>query len=165
MKLLGQDDPSIKERKLIAGVLEGKPVSTAAREAGYGDHYSDSQIRHTINKPRVQKALVRAMEMAGIDDESLARLIKKGLYAKKAVYHQGVEIAREADPYARHQYIRTALEIRGDIGAPALRPGEDETWEATLIQIRARRSIPADPPPIDLAPTPIDPGSGPGDCE
>lgn len=140
MKTLGADQPSIRERRLIAGVMDGKPVAVAAREAGYGEHYSESQIRHTINKPRVQSALVRAMEEAGIDDVSLARVMRKGLKSKKIVYHQGIPVAADPDPYARHQYLRTALEIRGEIGSA--RPlAEGETWEAAIIAIRSKNKI------------------------
>jgi len=131
----------------------------ASVDAGYAISSGDMSDR-ILNKPRVQTALVRALEEAGIGDAALARAMVRGLKAKKVIYHQGVPVAEDPDYYARHQYLRTILEVRGDVGSGATR-ADDESWEEAILTIRRRRSsAPAidtvSSDPIDVTPTTAD---------
>lgn len=89
---------TIKQRKLIKGVVEGKSGTQAAIEAGYSPKSAGVTACHTIKK--YKETLTKAMERAGIDSKKLAEIGKDGI--------------EQEDRNIRHKYYETILKIRGD---------------------------------------------------
>ena len=76
---------SIKERKLVQGVLEGKSVRQAAKDAAYAKSTADVKSYGILRCPRVQSFLTEALERAGITPETLAKPVVEALQARVRV--------------------------------------------------------------------------------
>lgn len=100
--------------KYIALRAEGKSRGEAAKLANYSG--APAQIEKSDN---LRKALISAMEAKGLTTEKLAEKLAKGLDAKKTHFSsfQGkiVEERQVDDNETQVKYVRTALEIRGDL--------------------------------------------------
>ena len=79
---------SIKERKLVQGVLQGKSVRQAAKEAGYAESTANVKSYGILKRPRVQSLLTDALERAGITPDRLAHVLAEGLQATKVIKTQ-----------------------------------------------------------------------------
>ena len=79
---------SIKERKLVQGVLQGKSVRQAAKEAGYAESTANVKSYGILKRPRVQSLLTDALERAGITPDRLAHVLADGLLATKVIKTQ-----------------------------------------------------------------------------
>ena len=76
---------SIRERKLVQGVLQGKSVRQAAKEAGYAKSTAEVKSYGILQRPRVQSFLTEALERAGITPEVLAKPVVEALQARVRV--------------------------------------------------------------------------------
>ena len=74
---------SIRERKLVQRVLEGKSVRQAAKEAGYAKSTAEVKSYGILKRPRVQSLLPDALEQAGIMPDRLAQVLADPLDATK----------------------------------------------------------------------------------
>ena len=79
---------SIKERKLVQGVLQGKSVRQAAKDAGYARSTAEVKSYGILKRPRVQSLLTDALERAGITPDRLAHVLAEGLQATKIMETQ-----------------------------------------------------------------------------
>lgn len=74
---------TVKEAKLVKGVVQGKPKYKAAVEAGYSPKSARSIATETLKKPNIQEALQAEMMKQGITLEKIIKPIKDGLEAEK----------------------------------------------------------------------------------
>jgi len=134
------EDPDLisrADREVIVGIVEeGLTVKEAGVAAGY---LSEQTVVNHLEKPQVQSALLSALERAGIDEDYITTKLGIGLEALRNVYHQGTVIGVEVDHVARHKYLSTLLDIRGEASKKPESVGD--SWEEVLYQIRARRSV------------------------
>lgn len=107
---------SERQLKYLALKAEGKTKAEAARLAGYGETTAPSVIE---SSPNLRKALVTAMEAKGLTTERLAEKLSNGLDAKKSYFSSFkghiIEERQVDDNETQVKYVRTALEIRGDL--------------------------------------------------
>ena len=64
---------SARRRKIVQGVLEGKPLKQIGIEVGLSPKTADNQVTKILREPHTKNALLEAMEKAGLNDEELAR--------------------------------------------------------------------------------------------
>ena len=124
---------TVKQRKLIKGVVAGKSITQAALDAGYGKgvnaNSAKSQGSHELRNPNVSKAFDEALERAGLTMDSIASEIKAGLNAKKYGSHDSyVQIALktkgflspDADGGAKSDKISIAIAVLDERGRRGL---------------------------------------------
>ena len=63
---------TIKQRKLIAGVVSGMPKRIAAIHAGYSERSAHAIANETLKNPEVKKTLETIMDEKGISDNYIA---------------------------------------------------------------------------------------------
>jgi len=112
-KLRGKSNKplSVRQRKYLKAVMSGKSKTAAAREAGYGK----SSINHPGDKierdsPNLQEAFKVAMREAGIDDDSLVKVLKEGLGATDL---KGKDAVEHPDYGVRLDYVQYINKARG----------------------------------------------------
>jgi len=121
--------PTTRQRKLIKGMLDGKPVAQAAREAGYADSVIPTAIYKLIRRPAFLGALGEAMDGAGITDEKLLERLREGLDATtvKITPQNGSAVEREVPDWdGRHRYLETALRLKQYLTPRSLHRAEDD---------------------------------------
>lgn len=105
-----------RQIKYMAARISGKTREQAVREAGYSEETSPTQVEKSGN---LKKALIQAMEVKGLTSEKLAEKLAKGVDATKKIfftYKGEFRGEREvSDNETQHKYVKTALEIRGDL--------------------------------------------------
>ena len=74
---------TVKEAKLVKGIVQGKPKYIAATEAGYSPKSARSIATETLKKPNIQEALQAELARQGITLEKIVKPIKDGLEAEK----------------------------------------------------------------------------------
>lgn len=110
---------SKKEALFVMNVLKGMPRREAMKLAteAIGVEIEDSTARvnadRAMAKPSVNAAIVGALESVGISDELVAQKLRDGLDAT-AYTQTGLE---HVDYKTIHAYIRTVLQVKGQIGA------------------------------------------------
>jgi len=85
---------TIKQRKLVKGIADGKTQKQAALEAGYSPKNADNIASHELKKTQVSAAIQDLMEELGLDDKSLLRIHKDMLEAKRII---SVMVSKEAN--------------------------------------------------------------------
>ena len=138
---MSDNDKPLSRRELLAvqGVIAGKTATAALLEAGYGPSVAEKQQKAVLEKPRVKKAILAALEKAGITDKLLATTMREGLEAQRPAAVEGGKVTEWApDHSTRHKFAMTALQIRGDLERST--EGEGGTWEEMVIAVRARRA-------------------------
>lgn len=107
---------SDRQLRYMAARADGKTKEESVKLAGYKGDASPTQIEKSSN---LRRALQIAMEQAGLTSEKLAEKIRAGVDAKKTNYYsfQGrvVDEKVSEDHEIQHKYVRTALEVRGDL--------------------------------------------------
>src|SRR5438105_1745839 len=73
--------PSVKQRKYVKGLLDGKSKKDAALDAGFTQSRADNAKQKIDDKPAVQQLFKDVLEAAGISDEILAQIALEGLSA------------------------------------------------------------------------------------
>jgi len=101
---------SVRETKMVNGMLEGKSRPKAALSAGYSPSYAERFNLH--KRTSVKNALIKAMKMRGIDAQRFALVMDEGLSAKRGVVVNGV-IQEISDHGVRHKYLETGLKVSG----------------------------------------------------
>lgn len=128
--------------KYLALRAEGKSRVEAAKLANYSG--APAQIEKSDN---LRKALVSAMEAKGLTTEKLAEKMMKGVDAKKTYFSSFkgniIETREIDDNETQVKYVRTALEIRGDLQEKAVEvnlglitipsvKGDAQAWNAEI---------------------------------
>jgi len=73
---------SIKQRKALKGVFEGKSKKQAGLEAGFSEKYAIQGVNHALEIASGNQDFVKAMEKQGITSDRLAEVLSEGLAAK-----------------------------------------------------------------------------------
>jgi phage terminase small subunit len=106
--------PTIKQRKFAAGVVAGKPVATAAAEAGYSPHSAKEIGYENLTKPTVRDLIEKACERLEIGPEYVLDRLKTN--AERAMQHEAVR-DREGNEIGEYVYqgavANRALELIG----------------------------------------------------
>jgi len=138
---------TVKERKLIKGIAEGKTKKQAAIDAKYSPRSAGSIASETLRKPDVRAALVEAMEKAGITDTRIVEVMNEGLRANRVIsarvihsrpssIEDGEQEADERtddfvevpDHATRHKFLETVIDVKGAKAAKKLEV-RDQTLE------------------------------------
>jgi hypothetical protein len=120
--------PSIRERKLIKGIIEGKSGIQAMKDAGYADStaWKKGSQKLAQLKPNIQEL----MEKKGLTDDYLIDGLMEGTKATKVISATIVakngEGMKDADSMSkdfidvedyltRHKYIETGFKLKGHL--------------------------------------------------
>lgn len=127
--------PTLKQTKLIKGIISGKTKTQAALDAGYGKGKNAAsaavQANGELKNPKVQAAFELALEEAGLSLPVLAQEVKRGLARGKMGNHDS--------------YLKIALNGRGALKDPEEGPKVDRVSLAILIlDERRKRGLPID---------------------
>ena len=141
---------TVKERKLVKGIAEGKTKKQAAIDAKYSPRSAGSIASETLRKPDVQAALVKALDNAGVTDERIAEVITDGLKANRVISarvvhsrpHSIEDGEQEADERTddfvevpdhatRHRFVETVIDVKGSKAAKQVTV-RDQTLEDLL---------------------------------
>ena len=95
---------SVKERKLVQGILKGKSVRQAVKDAGYAKSTAEVKSYGILQRPRVQSFLTGALERAGITPDALAKPIQEALQARVRVTNRrlGTVVETELPDHQTH---------------------------------------------------------------
>lgn len=112
---------TVKQKKLIKGVVEGKSQKQAAIDAGYSPTHAESAASHELNKTQVKATLQELMESHGLDDASLLKVHAEMIQATKVISAVGGKDAGAAsmdfidvpDWQARAKGVEMAYKLRG----------------------------------------------------
>jgi len=117
---------TVKEKKLVQGIAQGKTKRQAATEAGYTGtpEVISSRASQTLKKVNVQQELQRALVKHGIDIDSAVAPIGKGLRALKMNEFTG-EVTED---------IRTQLSA-SDRALKLLGIQQDQPTQVQFVQI------------------------------
>lgn len=74
---------TIKEAKLVKGIVAGKTKRQAAIDAGYSPNTASEIAYETLNKPQLQALLHKELEKQGITLETVVKPVADGLKAEK----------------------------------------------------------------------------------
>ena len=109
---------TIKQRKFIKALIEHGNITQAVIDAGYKhkDRDSASSIGWQLLR-KIRPYIADVLEMRGINDARLSKVIDEGLEAQK------IEMVKDADGnqkfgmvtdhYVRHKFLETALKVKG----------------------------------------------------
>lgn len=90
---------SVKEQKLVKGVVEGKTITQSAKDAGYSEKTAYSIGSEVLKKPEVQSRLQQALDKAGVTNGKIAKVINGGL--------------DNPDDNIKHKFTDTAIKVKG----------------------------------------------------
>jgi hypothetical protein len=113
MKKLGLDK---RERKFIAGIVEGKSQIRAAKDAGYANSTAEKKASTMLRRPLVQSELTKAMERHGLTMKRIVQPIVAGLTANLSMVVHGVMIESDfPDHHIRLAASDRAVKLLGGI--------------------------------------------------
>ncbi|MBH0198759.1 MAG: hypothetical protein HP497_04960 [Nitrospira sp.] len=78
-----------RERRFVQGIVEGKSMTQAAKDAGYAKSTAEKKASVILNRPLVQSMLTRALEGLGLTMEGIVRPIADGLKATRSAIITG----------------------------------------------------------------------------
>jgi hypothetical protein len=129
---------SIRETLAVKFLLEGKSPSQALLCAGYAKTTIEARPLSIFQKSRVREALRTALDRRGVTTERLAKIIAKGLEAKKVqrlVVDKQVQEFEDDDNSTQLAFVRLAVDLRGE--EPDRRTeGTEETYEQRVMRLR-----------------------------
>lgn len=107
---LSNDTPlTDKEKRFVKKYVQTGRVGEASLWAGYTNTHHGSFLKA---QPKIQNALMVAMEKAGVTDSNISRKIKQGMNAKYPPKRDGAK--QYPDYFTRKHYIDMVLKVRGD---------------------------------------------------
>src|SRR5438105_825068 len=104
---------TVRQRLFIAGLLDGKSQTAAARDAGYAKpNVRGSEL---LKVGSVREYLRELFEEAGLTQAALARKIRDGLEAREYALHQasGEVVELGPDWNARVRFLQLAAAVTG----------------------------------------------------
>src|SRR3990167_9542580 len=105
-----------RQIKYLAARSEGKSKKEAVLIAGYKFSSASSGVEKS---PAMRLALLSAMEARGLNSEYISKKIHEGMEAKKSHFFSCDGLIKSErvvdDNETQHKYVRTALEVRGDL--------------------------------------------------
>ena len=134
------DTLSEVEAVVAAEILDGATCAAAGRAAGLSAPGAGVEV---FKRLAVRSALCEALEARGIGNGRLASVIDDGLSADMGVrvFKDGSVDPGGPDHAIRLKYLRTVLELRGDLDSRAPGEGEGETWEVLVARVRGSRGV------------------------
>lgn len=108
---------SIRERKMLKGIVNGLRPSEAARQAGYAESTIKAHLNQILGKPRVIEAINKILDDQGLSDEKLIEVLAKGIDATEFHYAtlEGkiTDTMESPDWRTRYKFLDTALKLKG----------------------------------------------------
>lgn len=120
---------TVKQRRLVKGIVEGKSKKEAAIEANYSRRSAGQNANEALAIPKVKRAIEIALEKAGLTDNRVAEVLNEGLQANRVISaivikKKGTAEMAEAnentndfievpDHAVRHKYLETLVDLRG----------------------------------------------------
>lgn len=105
-----------RQIKYLSARVQGKTKAEAKAIAGFSPNCSPTQIEKSSH---LKNSLRLALDQVGLTEDVIARKIKEGFSKTKMNFftHQGKVISEKEvdDNETQVKYVRTALEIRGDL--------------------------------------------------
>ena len=85
--IIARTEREKRDKKLVKLILSNPkmPINEAMIKAGFSESTANKQSKRTVEKSSIQTAMQKAMEKAGITDESLAESLKDGLSATRTI--------------------------------------------------------------------------------
>lgn len=118
---------TVKERRLIKGIFQGKTLIQAGVAAGYARTTMEKTPGKIIGKDRIFKTFSQLLEQAGLSDEKLSECLSEGLEATKIISvliiaphgekgdnsmkRNFIEV-EVPDHLTRHKYLETILKLK-----------------------------------------------------
>ena len=112
---LGKEKLTLRQRKIITGVLAGKPHRDIGREAypNQAESTSGPVISREIRKPHVVKAINDALDKAGATVPKMARRLAEAHDATDVKVFNGPNGIEYSKPLVDHQTRLKAVELNG----------------------------------------------------
>jgi hypothetical protein len=111
---------TVRQRKLVHGLVAGQRPTDAARAAGYSEATAVHGITRLMAGAPFRAALSRSLSRAGITDTKLWAGLKDGLTALETKFFADKgQVTDQRDVIAwgpRHQHLETALRLKGYLG-------------------------------------------------
>ena len=128
---------TIRQRKLIKAVVQGKTLLEAGRIAGVPGNNNTVKVEthKALQTPNAKAAMLLALDKAGLSEDAIAREIKKGL--------------REGDMGKHDSYLKLAMQARRVIEDDAPKGWDRVNIAFLVMNERTRRGLPE---PIDITP-------------
>lgn len=135
-----QQLPSVRERRYLGALLEGKPNKDAAAVAGYAD---PSVVPQKLRRNKALREYFNQMlEKAGIGDDVLFRKLAEGLDAeRKELTKDGAVVEMGPDHQNRVKYLDMALKVRDSYPNPKL---DVDAQVGVTILMRSEQSLAPD---------------------
>lgn len=135
-----------RDYKVLEGrFVHGMTLEESARHAGMEGNISTLKVQahKIINKHKdANSELIKAMATVGINAESLAEDIRRGLqstmFVKRKVSKDEEKLEEVPDFHARHKFVSTVIDVVG-ANAPKKIEIESKTFEQRLLEITLRR--------------------------
>jgi len=115
-KLPLTDSLTSKQKKYLVSRLAGNNKRQAVKNAGYDSTTNSYHVEKSVG---LKNALISSFDLYGLTTNKIAMKIAKGVDAKKThvFTHKGKieDKLTLPDNETQHKYVRTALEVRGDL--------------------------------------------------
>jgi hypothetical protein len=114
---------SVRQRRFVVGLAEGKSQTQAARDAGAPPKSAHVWASQAIRDPKVQESFAELLDRKGLSDERLAEIHAENLAATKVIAvgrnMQGdiTAIVERPDFGVRQRAVKDAWMLRGRIGS------------------------------------------------
>jgi phage terminase small subunit len=145
----GKKIVTVRERKVIKSILEGKTPTQAMRDAGYSE--TTARCKSVKKVEELKPTIEELMEKMGITDERLLDTLNRGLDATKVI--SANVIARDGEGMAdahsmtkdfvdvedfavRHKYMETGLKLKGKLTEKREITGANGAPFAGVIEVR-----------------------------
>lgn len=114
---------TVRDRKVVKGILEGKSMRQAMSDAGFTKNTANAKGSKKLEKlaPTIQAL----MEKRGLTDDKLLEVLDGGLQANRPLTvsdgkGEGAHIEQFPDHGVRHKYLETGLKLKGHLQSDAL---------------------------------------------
>jgi hypothetical protein len=106
-----------RERRFVKGVVEGKSLTQAAKDASYSKSTAEKKSYAILHRPLVRSELTKALERIGVTLEQIVRPIADALKANKSyVTNDGLMVESQVpDHKIRLGASRIAIALLGGI--------------------------------------------------
>lgn len=117
-----------REKKFVKNIVQTGEIGRSAVLAGYSDPSYGTRLLQT---DRVKRAILVALDQAGIEDSYLARKLKEGCeatYPLKRASNGEIIQDRDPDYFTQAIYLDKILKVRGDYA-----PEKHEVTEKKIV--------------------------------
>lgn len=138
------NDLTIRERKLVAGVIEGQPQRQAAIAAGYPEKSASVAASNVMNRANVRDLVRAHLRDAGLDDETLARKLRSLVEAQAVgMTKDGDVVPLGPDNHAQIKALEMAYKLTDAFPNPKL--DVDLNMKGAIVVLRPEDAIAPDP--------------------